>query len=96
VKLVKQTVLEQLSQLNPTIKNLYTIGPVQRADIEQFVEHIVAQCVTQCEQVATAADWMTKSEFVTEHGRMLHEGMWGGAKNCATEISEYFYDTQTN
>jgi hypothetical protein len=96
MNLVKQTVLEQIAQLNPTIKNLWDIGPVQRADIEQFVTHIVAQCVQQCEQVATSADWMTKSEFVTEHGRMLHEGMWGGAKNCVAEITDYFYDTQTN
>jgi hypothetical protein len=96
MNLVKQTVLEQIAQLNPTIKNLWDIGPVQRADIEQFVTHIVTQCVQQCEQVATDADWMTKSEFVTEHGRMLHEGMWGGAKGCAFEISDYFYDTQTN
>jgi hypothetical protein len=96
MNLVKQTVLEQIAQLNPTVKNLWDIGPVQRADIEQVVEHIVARCVQQCEQVATSADWMTKSEFVTEHGRMLHEGMWGGAKTCALEISDYFYDTQTN
>lgn len=96
MKLVKQTVLEQLSQLNPTVKNLYDIGPVQRADIEQFITHIVTQCVQRCEQIATDADWMTKSKFVTDDGRMLHEGMWGGAKNCAAEINKYFYDTQTN
>jgi hypothetical protein len=33
---------------------------------------------------------MTKSKFVTDAGRQLHEGMWGGAKNCAAGIKEHF------
>ena len=56
----------------------------------KFAELIVRECVAQCEQVATDADAMTKSEFVTDAGRMLHEGMWGGAKNCAAGIREHF------
>jgi hypothetical protein len=57
---------------------------------ERFAESIVRECIAQCEQVATDADWMTKSKFVTEHGRMLHEGMWGGAKNCSGQIKQHF------
>jgi hypothetical protein len=59
-------------------------------DPEKFAELIVRECITQCEQVATDADAMTKSKFVTDAGRQLHEGMWGGAKNCAAEIKEHF------
>ena len=96
MNLVKQTVLEQIAQLNPTVKNLWDIGPVQRADIEQVVDFIVAQCVQQCNQAAQDAESMSKGKFVTDHGRQLYQGMWGGAKTCALEISDYFYDTQTN
>jgi hypothetical protein len=56
----------------------------------KFAELIVRECVTQCEQVATDADAMAKSKFVTDAGRMLHEGMWGGAKNCGGQIKEHF------
>jgi hypothetical protein len=57
---------------------------------ERFAELIVGECVAQCEQVATAADAKSKSKFVTDAGRMLHEGMWGGAKNCSGQIKQHF------
>jgi len=57
---------------------------------EKFAELIVQECITQCEQVATAADAKSKSKFVTDDGRMLHEGMWGGAKNCSGQIKQHF------
>ena len=56
----------------------------------KFAELIVAECIAQCEQVATDADAMTNSKFVTDAGRMLHEGMWGGAKNCTAQIQTHF------
>jgi hypothetical protein len=59
-------------------------------DKEKFAELIVQECIAQCEQVATAADAKSKSKFVTDDGRMLHEGMWGGAKNCSGQIREHF------
>jgi hypothetical protein len=61
-----------------------------RIEIEKFAELIVKECIAQCEQVATAADAKSKSKFVTDDGRMLHEGMWGGAKNCSGQIKEHF------
>jgi hypothetical protein len=57
---------------------------------QKFAELIVRECITQCEQVATAADAKSKSKFVTDDGRMLHEGMWGGAKNCSGQIKQHF------
>jgi hypothetical protein len=59
-------------------------------DLELFAELIVQECIAQCEQVATAADAKSKSKFVTDDGRMLHEGMWGGAKNCSGQIKQHF------
>ena len=58
--------------------------------LNKFAELIVQECITQCEQVATAADAKSKSKFVTDDGRMLHEGMWGGAKNCSGQIKQHF------
>jgi hypothetical protein len=59
-------------------------------ELKGFAELIVQECITQCEQVATAADAKSKSKFVTDDGRMLHEGMWGGAKNCSGQIKQHF------
>jgi hypothetical protein len=58
--------------------------------MQKFAELIVQECIAQCEQVATAADAKSKSKFVTDDGRMLHEGMWGGAKNCSGQIKQHF------
>jgi hypothetical protein len=58
--------------------------------VERLAELIVQECIAQCEQVATAADAKSKSKFVTDDGRMLHEGMWGGAKNCSGQIKQHF------
>jgi hypothetical protein len=57
---------------------------------ERFAQLIVQECIAQCEQVATAADAKSKSKFVTDDGRMLHEGMSGGAKNCSGQIKQHF------
>lgn len=57
---------------------------------EKFAELIVQECLDQCEEVADGADKVANSKFVTDAGRMLHEGMWGGAKNCSAQIKEHF------
>jgi len=56
----------------------------------KFAELIVKECMQTCEQVADQADKKAKSKFVTDAGRMLHEGMWGGAKNCSALIKNHF------
>jgi hypothetical protein len=65
-------------------------GTYMAFDKEKFAELIVRECIAQCEQVATDADAKSKSKFVTDDGRMLHEGMWGGAKNCSGQIKQHF------
>lgn len=59
-------------------------------DKEKFAELIIEECVSQCEKVASHADKMAKSDFVTPEGRMLNEGMWGGATNCGAWIKKHF------
>lgn len=39
--------IEKLARQNERIWNLYTIGPVQRAEVSQFVEAIVEETLTQ-------------------------------------------------
>jgi hypothetical protein len=59
-----------------------------------FAELIIEECVAECEVVAYRADAVAKGTFVTDAGRMLHEGMWGGAKNCAARIKNRFGVTE--
>jgi hypothetical protein len=63
---------------------------ITRLDLKEFAELIVRECMAQCEQVAEDADAMAKSTFVTDVGRMIHEGAWGGAKNCGVQIQTHF------
>ena len=72
------------------IKDMYDVGPVQRAAIEDFVGLIAQDCARLCEEVAKDADCIAKSEFVTDAGRQLHQGMWGGATNCNKIIKHQF------
>jgi hypothetical protein len=55
---------------------------------KKLAELIVRECVKSCEQVAADADAMAKSDFVTDAGRMLHQGAGGGAMNCSAEIKK--------
>jgi hypothetical protein len=57
---------------------------------KKFAQLIINDCVAKCQQVAEDADQVSKGKFVTDHGRMLHQGMFGGAKNCAAEIRAHF------
>ena len=50
--IVDNALVYELAQQNERIANLYNIGPVQRAEVTQFVEAIVMRCI----QVAMDAD----------------------------------------
>lgn len=43
-------------------------------------------CAKLCDDEAEAANMMVHSSILTDAGRMLHEGKWGGAMNCAAAI----------
>ena len=44
---MKSTVKE-LVEKHQRIWNLYTIGPVQQAEVEDFVEAVVQECIDYC------------------------------------------------
>lgn len=48
---INNALIQELAQQNERIANLYNIGPVQRAEVTQFVESIVLRCVQ------VAMDW---------------------------------------
>lgn len=70
--------------------NIKELDAQEQMVAEKFAQLIVQECVTLCESVATNADATARSKYVTDAGRMLHEGMWGGAKNCASAIQQHF------
>ena len=62
------------------------IGPVQRAAVETLIDAVAERCAQICESVAEDADSGRRKKLLTEAGRQLYEGMWGGATNCAAKI----------
>jgi hypothetical protein len=58
--------------------------------IEKFAGLIIQECLQQCEQIRNDALTQKKSEFLTESGKMLYEGVFGGATNCGFAIQQHF------
>jgi hypothetical protein len=90
---MNEQIQELIKQATVEVRGHGAFGEPERytkLDPEKFAELIVQECIAQCEQVATAADAKSRSKFVTDDGRMLHEGMWGGAKNCSGQIKQHF------
>ena len=82
--------IKQLAEQAGYAKDMFGIGHWDMSECRKFAELIIRECITQCEQIATDANAMTKSKFVTDAGLVLHEGAWGGAKNCSEQIKQYF------
>jgi len=57
---------------------------------QKFAELIVKDCLQQCEQIRNDALTQKKSEFLTESGKLLYEGVFGGATNCGFAIQQHF------
>jgi hypothetical protein len=53
---MNEALVKQLADQNERIANLYNIGPVQRAEVTQFVEAIVRECISIAQDRA-AFDW---------------------------------------
>lgn len=83
--LVEQAVTSDVYTMEPGL--VFTHGAI---DLKKFAELIIKECVLVCEDVSDEADVMSKSKLVTDAGRMLNEGMWGGAQNCVTGIKSQF------
>lgn len=58
--------------------------------LEVLVKLVVGECIATCENVAAGADVQKGSTFLTDTGRSVYEGMWGGAKSCASSIKNNF------
>ena len=48
---MNEELIKSLFVQKENIHYLYSIGPVQRAEVEQFVEAIVMQCLNICEKL---------------------------------------------
>jgi hypothetical protein len=59
---------------------------ITREDLQELVRVVVEDCLDACYHTAAEADATAKSKFVTDAGRTLHQGMWGGATNSAALI----------
>jgi hypothetical protein len=65
-------------------------GPGYVYKMEKFAELIVRECLQQCEQIRDDAYTQKKSEYLTESGRLIYEGVFGGATNCGFAIQQHF------
>jgi hypothetical protein len=57
---------------------------------DKFAQLIVRECLQQCEQIRDDAYTQKKSEYLTESGRLIYEGVFGGATNCGFAIQQHF------
>ena len=57
---------------------------------EKFAELIIKECMGCCGQVAEDAHKQKSSSFLTQDGKQLYNGVWGGAMNCGSAIANHF------
>ena len=57
-----------------------------RAEVERVRRETVEECAKVCDAEAADADSAKRKPLLTPTGKMLYEGMWGGASNCAASI----------
>ena len=81
---------ERIKELEKQCFEHHTDGQINGFNVGKFAELIVRECIECCNEVANEADSMKDSKFVTDAGRMLYEGMWGGATNSAITIKNRF------
>jgi hypothetical protein len=58
--------------------------------LEKFAELIIKECMGCCGQVAEDAHKQKSSSFLTQDGKQLYNGVWGGAMNCGSAIANHF------
>lgn len=64
--------------------------PVVMQQLESFAQAIYALAMEDaaktCDTVAEDADSEKRKPLLTQAGKLLYEGMWGGGSNCAEAI----------
>lgn len=61
-------------------------GGVYDKELQKFYDLVVAECIALCEEQSMRAEKMVELDMTTATGKILYDGMWGGAKNCAAAI----------
>lgn len=59
-------------------------------DQKRFAQLIVRECMSLCKTISDDANAQKNSDFLTKEGKMLYEGVYGGANNCGFAIQEHF------
>lgn len=59
-------------------------------DKQKFAELIIKECMQQCKNVRDDAKLQKKNGFLTDSGKLLYDGVWGGANNCGFAIQNHF------
>ena len=57
---------------------------------EKFAKLLLRQAMQVCSELAEGYNKTANSNLVSDVGRQIYEGMWGGAKNCSATIAEQF------
>lgn len=80
--IMNDQLINQLAMQNERIANLYSIGPVQRAEVTQFVESIVNECISVVDKIIPPGytDYPDYRDQIEQAFR----------RECATEIKQHF------
>lgn len=82
---------KQIRELWAQCVTKHTKTPMNWQDAaDEFAQLLLLKCIDIAEAQAMQSTRLVHSGFLTEHGKMLHEGMFGGAMNVAVGIRERF------
>ena len=59
-------------------------------ELDAFAKLIINECIAKCDEIADDASVITNSKFASDASRVLYDGKWVGAKNCAAKIKQTF------
>ena len=59
-------------------------------ELDAFAKLIINECIAKCDEIADGASVIANSKFATDASRVLYDGEWVGAKNCAAKIKQTF------
>lgn len=59
-------------------------------ELDAFAKLIIEECIAKCDEIADGASVIANSKFASDASRVLYDGEWVGAKNCAAKIKQTF------
>jgi hypothetical protein len=89
-ELIQQLAVKAKLMAEEDINRQISYNTELKAFAEKFAELIVRECLQQCERIRDDAYTQKKSEYLTESGRLIYEGVFGGATNCGFAIQQHF------